>query len=54
MAVYQSHPSNLMEFMRFCKEEWEKMPKNRNAKLVASHSKRLEAVIGTKGASRKY
>jgi len=32
----------------------EKLPKNRCAKLVASHSKRLEAVIGAKGASIKY
>ncbi|KAK1784674.1 hypothetical protein P4O66_003356 [Electrophorus voltai] len=28
MAVPQCSPSNLMELERFCKEEWEKLPKN--------------------------
>ncbi len=54
MAVHQRSPSNLMELERSCKEEWEKLPKNRCAKLVASYSKRLEAVIGAKGVSTKY
>jgi len=54
MAVHRRSPSNLMELERFCKEEWEKLPKNRCAKLVASYSKRLEAVIAAKGASTKY
>ena len=36
MAVHQRSPSNLMELERSCKEEWEKLPKNRCAKLVAS------------------
>lgn len=54
MAVHRRSPSNLMELERSCKEEWEKLPKNRCAKLVASYSKRLEAVIGAKGASTKY
>ena len=51
MAVHRRSPSNLMELERFCKEEWEKLPKNSYAKLVASYSKRLEAVIAAKGAS---
>ena len=54
MAVHRRSPSNLMELERSCKEEWEKLPKNRCAKLVASYSKRLEAVIGAKGASTKH
>ncbi len=54
MAVHQCSPSNLMELERYCKKEWEKLPKNRCAKLVASHSKILEAVIGAKGASTKH
>ncbi len=33
----QSPDLNLMELERSCKEEWEKLPKNRCAKLVASH-----------------
>jgi hypothetical protein len=39
---------------RICREEWEKLPKYRYAKLVASYPRRLEAVIATKGASTKY
>ena len=54
MAVHRRSPSNLMELGRICKEEWEKLPKNRCAKLVASYSRRLEAVIAAKGASTKY
>ena len=50
MAVHQRFPSNLMELERCCKEEWAKLPKDRCAKLVASYSKRLEAVIAAKGA----
>ena len=34
--------------------EWEKLPKYRCAKLVASYPRRLEAVIAAKGASTKY
>ncbi|XP_041645776.1 CUB and zona pellucida-like domain-containing protein 1 [Cheilinus undulatus] len=48
MAVHQRSPSNLMELERCCKEERAKLPKDRCAKLVASHSKRLEAVIAAK------
>ena len=47
-------PSNLTELERICREEWEKLPKYRCAKLVASYPKRLDAVIATKGASTKY
>ncbi|KAG2456615.1 TCB1 transposase, partial [Polypterus senegalus] len=54
MAVHRRFPSNLMELERCCKEEWAKLAKDRCAKLVASYSKRLEAVIAAKGASTKY
>ncbi|KAG2463873.1 TCB1 transposase, partial [Polypterus senegalus] len=54
MAVHRRFPSNLMELERCCKEEWAKLAKDRFAKLVASYSKRLEAVIAAKGASTKY
>ncbi|KAG2459935.1 TCB1 transposase, partial [Polypterus senegalus] len=54
MAVHRRSPSNLMELERCCKEEWAKLAKDRCAKLVASYSKRLEAVIAAKGASTKY
>ena len=35
---------------RICREEWEKLPKYRCAKLVASYPRRLEAVIAAKGS----
>ncbi|KAG2460510.1 TC1A transposase, partial [Polypterus senegalus] len=54
MAVHRRFPSNLMELERFCKEEWAKLAKDRCAKLVASYSKRLEAVIADKGTLTKY
>ncbi|MPV02323.1 IS630 family transposase [Escherichia coli] len=54
MAVHRRSPSNLMELERFCKEEWEKLPRNRCATLVESYPRRLEAVIAAKGASTKY
>lgn len=41
-------PSNPMELVRCCKEEW---AKDRCAKLVAPYSKRLDDVIAAKGAS---
>ncbi|KAG2468725.1 TCB1 transposase, partial [Polypterus senegalus] len=54
MAVHRRFPSNLMELERCYQEEWVKLAKDRCAKLVASYSKRLEAVIAAKGASTKY
>ncbi len=54
MAVHRKSPSNLTELERICKEEWQKIPQSRCAKLVASYLKRLEAVIAAKGTSTKY
>ena len=54
IAVQQYSPSNLTELERICREEWEKLPKYRCAKLVAPYPRRLEAVITAKGASAKY
>ena len=45
---------HLTELKRICREEWEKLPKYRCAKLVASYPRRLEAAIAAKGASTKY
>ena len=53
IAVQQCSPSNLTELERICREEWEKLPKYRCAKVHASNSRRLEAVIAVKGASTK-
>ena len=54
MAVHRWSPSNLTELERICRDEWQKIPKSRCAKLVASYPRRLEAVIAAKGASTKY
>ena len=54
IAVHRRSPSNLTDLERICREEWEKLPKYRCAKLVASHTRRLEGVITAKGASTKY
>jgi hypothetical protein len=37
IAVQRRFPSNLTELERICREEWEKLPKYRCAKLVASY-----------------
>ncbi len=54
MAVHQRLPSNLTELERICKEEWQRIPKSRCEKLVASFPKRHMAVLNQKGASTKY
>ena len=54
MSVQQCSPSNLTDLERNCREEWEKLPKYRCAKLVASFPRRLEVLITTKGASTMY
>uniref|UniRef100_A0AAZ3QJ57 Tc1-like transposase DDE domain-containing protein n=1 Tax=Oncorhynchus tshawytscha TaxID=74940 RepID=A0AAZ3QJ57_ONCTS len=57
IAVQRRSPSNFTEIERICREEWEKLPKYRCAKLVASYPRKLEAVItvvAAKGDSTKY
>ena len=54
IAVHQGSPSNLTELEQICKEEWEKIPKYRSAKLIQTYPRRLEAVITAKGSSTKY
>jgi hypothetical protein len=43
IAVQRRSPSNPTELERICREEWEKLPKYRCAKLVASYPRRIEA-----------
>uniref|UniRef100_A0AAZ3SFU7 Tc1-like transposase DDE domain-containing protein n=1 Tax=Oncorhynchus tshawytscha TaxID=74940 RepID=A0AAZ3SFU7_ONCTS len=49
IAGQRRSPSNLTELERICREEWEKHPKYRWAKLVAPYPRRLKAVITAKG-----
>jgi hypothetical protein len=52
--VRQYSPFNLTELERIGREEWEKLPKYRCAKLVTSHPRRFKAVIIAKGTSTEY
>ena len=54
IAVLRGSPSNPTELERICREQLEKLPKYRCAKLVASYPRRLKAVITAKDASTKY
>ena len=54
IAVQQRSPSNLTALERNYREEWEKLPKYRCAKLVVSYPRRLESVIVAKCALVKY
>jgi transposase len=50
LDVQRRSPSNVTELEMICREELEKLPKYRCAKLVASYLRKLEAVITAKGA----
>ena len=52
IVMLQRSPTNQTGLERMCREEWEKLPKYRIAKLVASYPRRLKAVIAFKGASK--
>ena len=54
IAVQRCSPSNLTELEMIYREELEKLPKYRCAKLVVSYPRTLEAVIAAKGSSTKY
>ena len=49
IGAQRRSPSNLTELERICRVEWEKLPKYRCAKLVASYPRIIEAVIAAKG-----
>lgn len=53
MTLHQHSPFSLVELERFCKEEQEKLPRNRWPSLE-HHTERRAAVIAAKGASTKY
>ena len=48
IAVHRHSPSNLTELEKICKEEWEKIPKSRCAKLIQMYPRRLEDVTAAK------
>ncbi len=47
-------PPNLNDLERICKEEWDKIPPEMCANLVANYKKGLTSVIANKGFATKY
>ncbi len=45
---------SLNDLERICKEEWNKIPPEMCANLVANYKKRLPSVIANKGFATKY
>ena len=47
-------PRNLNNVEKICKEEWDKIPPEMCANLVANYKKHLTSVIANKGFATKY
>ncbi len=54
VRVAKCQPRNLNDLKRICKEEWDKIPPEMCANLVANYKKRLTSVIANKGFATKY
>ncbi len=54
LKVWVTQPRNLNDLERICKEEWDKIPPEMCANLVANYKKRLTFVIANKGFATKY
>ncbi len=54
VRVVKHQPRNLNDLERICKEEWDKIPPEMCANLVANYKKRLTSVIANKGFATKY
>uniref|UniRef100_A0A4W5L843 Uncharacterized protein n=1 Tax=Hucho hucho TaxID=62062 RepID=A0A4W5L843_9TELE len=52
--VAKRQPRNLNDLEKICKEEWDKIPPEMCANLVANCKKRLTSVIANKGFATKY
>ncbi len=52
--VAKRQPRNLNDLERICKEEWDKIPPEMCANLVANYKKHLTSVIANKGFTTKY
>ncbi len=53
VRVAKRQPRNLNELERICKEEWDRIPPEMCANLVANYKKRLTSVIANKGFATK-
>uniref|UniRef100_A0A4W5NXZ3 Transposase Tc1-like domain-containing protein n=1 Tax=Hucho hucho TaxID=62062 RepID=A0A4W5NXZ3_9TELE len=54
VRVAKRQPRNLNDLEKICKEEWDKIPPEMCANLVANYKKRLTFVIANKGFATKY
>ncbi len=54
VRVAKRQPQNLNDLERICKVEWDKIPPEMCANLVANYKKRLTSVIANKGFGTKY
>ncbi len=54
VRVAKHQPRNLNDLERICKEEWDKIPPEMCANLVANYKKHLTSVIANKGFATKY
>ncbi len=54
VRVSKCQPQNLNDLERICKEEWDKIPPEMCANLVANYKKHLTSVITIKGFATKY
>ncbi len=54
VRVAKRQPRNLNDSERICKEEWDKIPPEMCANLMANYKKRLTSVIANKGFATKY
>ncbi len=54
VRVAKHQPRNLNDLERIYKEEWDKIPPEMCANLVANYKKRLTSVIANKGFATKY
>ncbi len=54
VRVAKRQPRNLNDLERICKEDWDKIPPEMCANLVANYKKRLTSVIANKGFATKY
>ncbi len=52
--VAKRQPRNLNDLERICKEEWDKIPPEMCANLVANYKKHLTSVIANKGFATNY
>ncbi len=54
VRVAKHQPRNLNDLERICKVEWDKIPPEMCANLVANYKKCLTSVIANKGFATKY